>query len=186
LASTPTATASSSPTPEATCPPHPAVGCDVPDRSTLVLIDNDNRRGDQLLFRFANGDFDRVDTDFGDPTSTTTVLLCVYDAGGLIASAVAPAGSNWRSDRSRGYHYRAAGDAVLTIDLRAGTGGEPGPASATILSRGSDAAMPNIPLSLPVTAQIVTSSNTNCLEDSYETARRNSVRGARKVFRARH
>jgi hypothetical protein len=87
----------------------PATDCKqslVPSRSSLLINDSGNNR-DKLVWKWARGQSSTL-TDFGNPTTSSTFALCLYDEGGatpkLLAEKVIPTGGGWEQVTS-GFQY---------------------------------------------------------------------------------
>ena len=118
-------------------------------------------------------------TDFGDPRSTTSYTVCIYDQdatapGGvsLMLSATAPPGSKW-SPTSTGYRYQ---DTTLSpgglrkILLRAGADHA---AQIMVTGKRDNLALQSLPAELPLTVQIKASTGA-CWDATYPTADTNT------------
>jgi len=115
-----------------------------------------------------------ISADLGDPTATTDVSLCIYDAGGrLVLGAVAPAGSGWAAAKS-GFRYadRRATTGLRGVTLRTGAEGEP---SITVTGQGTRLGVPTLPVAAPLTLQLATSSGT-CWAATFDTASKSTTR----------
>jgi hypothetical protein len=111
-------------------------------------------RDDRLRWRWGSGAATDV-PDFGDPRTTTDYTLCVYADGALLLRADAPAGRCgrrpcWRRTR-RGFRYRADGEGLSAVTLRAGG---PGAARVTVQGRGAALGVPVLPLTQAVVVQL--------------------------------
>ena len=105
-----------------TCPVAPIGTCRAAFRSALELKDKAVDAQDLLNFRWLLGTTTTT-AEFGDPRSTATYQICVYDAGGLVRKASAPAGglckgrACWKrtgpTSNPNGFVYR---DPLLTPD----------------------------------------------------------------------
>ena len=117
---------------------------------------------DQLTWKWGSGTT-TAKADFGNPLSTTTYRLCVYDvaggAPGLRMSAAAPAAAVcrgkpcWRQ-RATGFKYTnrtLSPDGLLKVVLKAGG---PGAAKIVVKGKGVHLALPALPVSPPVTIQL--------------------------------
>jgi hypothetical protein len=180
----------------ALAPPDAAepVGCDLAPRAVCngvssagkaVLALAGGRHGEaRLEWRYrAFGGFDPG--ELGDPTTTTSVRLCVYDAGGtLVASTLAGAGGTcgkhpcWRTTARR-FQYA---DAHATTGVRRlSIGVSPHVTTAAVSGRGTRLGMPALPLaSGPVTAQLVSDAEGGCWASTFTSPSRNTAR----VFKA--
>ncbi len=99
-------------------------------------------------------------TDFGDPTASDELALCVYDASGLATGAGLPAGGVcgtkpcWRgAPTSFKYKNRAGNpDGILSTSLKAGGDGK---ARIILKAKGSQLAMPSLgDIAAPVRVQL--------------------------------
>jgi hypothetical protein len=127
-----------------------------------VLKDKSPDKKDKLLWKWLKGAA-TLAAEFGDPLTTSGYTLCVYDASAStqpLILAMAPAGGTcagkpcWKAAKN-GFKYR---DTELTPDglqFLLEKGGAT--ASAKIISRGKGAnlGMPSLPLTTPVTVQLV-------------------------------
>jgi CSLREA domain-containing protein len=128
------------------CPTAPVTACETPDRSSLKVrasIDERNRAV-RWVWQSANAG----GADFGDPTSTTAYLLCIYNQDNLISETVfLPAGKCAGRDcwsavgKNRGFRFRdRAGDggSALTLSLK----NRAGKVRIEVNSRGSSTLLP--------------------------------------------
>jgi endoglycosylceramidase len=170
------------------CGATPASGCRQPVASnsgTFALTDATTDPKDRLTWSWVKGAATAV-ADFGDPTTTTSYRLCVYDetaaVPGLVLSTGIAAGGTcdgkpcWRATRT-GFRYRdpgAAAEGVRQVVLKAGAAGR-----STVQARGKGGALalPGLPFaqSPKLTVQL-RSSTGPCWEAAYSSpARRNRV-----------
>jgi len=73
------------------CPVLPLGGCRVAGKSTLQIKDKTSDKQDALSFGWLNGAATSF-LDLGAPLTSSDYRVCVYDVGGLVRSATAPAG----------------------------------------------------------------------------------------------
>jgi hypothetical protein len=154
------------PTPSGPCPATPSPACrkpPAPGRALLLLQDRSPGSLDTLIWKWTGTGTAKA--DFGDPTTTASYQLCLYDQTGgtatLRLAAVAPAGGTcgslpcWLASTT-GFQYA---DPTLTHDglgrvlLKAGP---PGAAKLLAQGRGSRLPRPVLPLTPPVTVQLST------------------------------
>jgi len=154
-ASTPTDTPTETPTvPPAACAATPDV-CRTPavaGKALLILKDKADEK-DLWVWKWLKGaQTDKV--EFGDPVNTHTYELCIYDGGGLKASATIPPGSAWK-DKTSGFKYRDAaggGDGIQTLLLKAGADEK---AKIVVKGKGVNLDMPNLAMiTSPLTVQL--------------------------------
>ncbi len=147
---TPTAPPSATPTTSATptpvpgpCASSPGV-CRVPGYATLQLDDRSPDDKDQLRWSWSKGAATTL-ADFGDPLTSDTYFLCVYDDTGLRATFEIPPGGLcdgkpcWQQ-RSSGFRYRSKAGSphgITQLTLKTGVDGK-----AQIQARGRGALLP--------------------------------------------
>jgi hypothetical protein len=177
-ASTATATSTATVPAPPTCASIPEV-CRTPavgDKALVVLKDRTDDNKDLLLWKWLKGGATDA-TEFGDPVTTHAYELCIYDGGGLVASASAPAGANW-SAKTTGFKYRdpaGSSDGLQTIILKAGADGK---AKIVVRGKGMNVDMPNLALlTSPLTVQIKRAGGTVCWGATYSfpPARKNDA-----------
>ncbi len=161
LPSTVTPTLVTTPTPLPTAMPlcgvAPDTGCRKPIAPAASLVEVKDRAldtRDVLTWKWSQGAA-TLATDFGDPVTTTAYALCIYDRSGgtptLVVAADVRAGGVcggrpcWR-ERATGFKYvnRAASPAgIRSLLLKSGPTGH---AKVVVNARGSDIAVPALPL----------------------------------------
>jgi hypothetical protein len=163
---TPPPSATSSPTASATptgiglCEGLPRVDCGATWRSTLAMQRSDTSawlRG--MAWRWWRGKAEK--DDFGAPIELTEYAFCLYDESGLRLSVSIPPGSLcsdgagcWRTTR-QGFRYldrQRLAQGTRTVVLRSGDG----TADISVIASGPNLPMPALPLTAPVTVQLVT------------------------------
>jgi cysteine-rich repeat protein len=164
------------------CGPLPAVAC----RGTDVLgaqlgIRNDPVRADtqdQLQFKWARGQATTL-AEFGNPVTTTTYLVCIYDGSGNaqpLLAAAAPADGTCKSNKpcwkgaSTSYKYN---DALLTPDglqsMLVKEGLVDFKAKLQVKGRGTNLLAPTLPLVPPVTVQVHNTQTGVCWDAVFTT-----------------
>ena len=164
---TPTPTETATPTPiTPTCGLGPIAGCRTPavgQKAFLLLKDQLDDNKDKLIWKWLKGSATAKIPDFGTPVTTTDYLLCVYDGGGFLTSALAPADglcnaasptACW-ADKPTGFKYK---DKDLTpaglqqILLKEGIATK---AKIIVKGKGLNLGMPSIPVTQPITVQLL-------------------------------
>jgi hypothetical protein len=146
-------------------------------RALLALKDTTPAGRDLLDWKWLKGSV-TPKSDFGDPLSTDTYELCIYDGTpNLIMHATAPAGGLCHASRPKPcWKEKSSGFTYTNLDLtpfglqrivlKAGL--TPGAAKITVHGKGTDLAMPaSFPLVQPVVVQLKNSSGT-CWEATYD------------------
>jgi hypothetical protein len=171
------------PTPvAAACPSAPLSGCRPPaisQKATVSLRDRSPDAGDRLTWGWNKGSATSK-ADFGDPLTTTSYRLCLYDGSSHRLSTIhVPAGGTcgtrpcWKETTS-GFSYidhDLTPDGLGKLVLKSGAAAR---AKITARGKGDNLPMPTLSLTLPVTVQLVNDDGT-CWEATYSTARRNDA-----------
>jgi hypothetical protein len=157
----------------------PAAGCRqqvVPNKGSFALIDVSPDKKDRLQWSFVNGAA-TTNADFGDPTTTTSYRLCVYDeTAGVpalaLSTGIAPGGTCdgkpcWRASKT-GFRYRdksASAEGIRQVVLKSGSAGR---SKIQVRAQGDKLALPSLPLaqSPKTTVQLKSSAGT-CWEAAY-------------------
>jgi cysteine-rich repeat protein len=128
-----------------------------PGKSSVLLKDKTPDDGDQVSWRWNKG----AQTDplaLGDPLSTTSYALCVYDQSArpqpLLRITVPPVGmcngkDCWAATHS-GFRYRNT-TGLRSLKLKAG---DPGKAQISLRGKGAALGLPMLGLTTPVTVQV--------------------------------
>jgi cysteine-rich repeat protein len=132
-------------------------------------------RGPRLRWKLPGGPASTPSL-LGDPTSTTTYALCVYDRSGpeptVLLSADAPAGEGWRQ-QAGGFSFKAheeeAAHGVTSLSVRSGE-----QSKASVRLQGANLTMPPLPWNLPLTVQLHTS-DAGCFEAPYSSTELNEL-----------
>ncbi len=168
------------PTPLATptCGMSQVAGCRTPavgQKAQLLFKSYADTTKNKLIWKWIKGSATSKAPDFGTPLTTTSYVLCVYDAtSALISSAAAPAGGTcniasptacW-SDKPTGFKYKdkdGTPDGLQQILLKEGIAEK---AKISVKGKGSNLNTPPLfPLTQPVTAQLTNGSV--CWEATY-------------------
>jgi hypothetical protein len=161
------------------CPEQPQTDCkrDLdPGRgnSSILLHDVPTDKSDRIVYKWAFGDPTTM-PDFGDPVNTTNYELCIYDGNDhLLSRACAPAdglcnGKPCWKGKSRGFRYRRRDLSPsglknsLQLTLTAGSNAE---AKILVKGKGPIFPMPDMPIDMPVTVQLL-NSNGVCWETEF-------------------
>lgn len=173
----------------AACDPAPRAGCRVPalaGRSPLTVKDGAVDTRDSVSWRWNKGTATTF-AELGDPIASDDYVFCVYGAGARVLEARAPAGGVCRTKpcwkqlgsptSPKGFSYAdrdLTPDGVSKLKL---TPGEALKAKATLKAKGENLGasgyFPTLPLALPVTAQL--QSTSTCWEVTYATAKLNTA-----------
>lgn len=164
----------------ALCPAAPRAGCRRAS-STLSLRDAGAAARRTLTWTWKRGA--AAPAELGDPTTTTEVALCVWDAGGRALATSSRPGSTWQSLGSAGFRLRdPAGGAggVIQARLKPGSGTS---ASLVVKAKGARLPAAALPLAAPVTVQLVTGDGSTCWEGVYAAG--GSTRSTATSFRGK-
>ena len=167
------------------CAPTPAVGCRrpvTPGAARLTITRPGVATRNTLAWRWAHGAATTI-ADFGDPTTGSAFLLCLYDASGgaePVATFAAPAAgtcagdSCWESTRA-GFSYKdrlATPDGIALLRLQAGTDGS---AKLLVEGRGPSLPLPTLPLVAPLVVQLTNTETGICWEATIAVPRTNDA-----------
>lgn len=162
------------------CDPTPSSGCRaaVPRGASLTIRNSATDGKDQLQFKWAGAATTLA--EYGNPTSTASYALCVYDSasnGPPLLTNAAPAGGMcakgkpcWKAT-STSYSYKDAAllpDGLSLVKLREGE--TDGKARIQIQGQSINLRPPNLPLTLPVTVQVKNTDTGICWEAVYSAA----------------
>jgi len=163
----------------------PATTCVTGSVAGLQIKDQLTKPKDQLKWKLAKGaSFGQG--ALGDPSSTTTYTVCVYDTSATVPSlatsmTVAP-GANWQSKSPKGWQFKdklGASDGVQKIKLKTGNLGK---TKVQVIAKGG-----NLPTPTPfsstaffaqdptVTIQMFNSDTSTCWSSEFPTALKNTV-----------
>jgi hypothetical protein len=160
-------------------------GCALPLESAKAFFRLDDRtpsKRDKLQWRWRKGNATKA--SFGNPVTTTTYELCVYDevadARALVLQQTLPAGAGWRANR-RGFRYsdrKLVRGGIKSASLKEGIAGK---ATISINGQGIPLAMPSLPLAQDGDVTVRLLNGTACWEAHYGSSLNND--GSR--FKAR-
>ncbi len=163
------------------CPAAPATGCHAstrPGASTINLL-NPVGVKDKMLWNWKSGEA-TLDSELGDPRTTSSYVICLYDnVGGTMKNvfeADATAGPRWTL-RKGGFGYHdptGANGSLRKMTLKAGADGE---AAIKIKASGPALAPPVMPFAMSpsVIAQVINTENGNCWESSFSDSQGNTA-----------
>jgi hypothetical protein len=90
----------------ASCPSSPTLGCSVSAAGSLSIEKHAAPAKSRLAWAIGWGNGAPTQSSFGDPTTTTSYSLCVYDGDALKLEAnVEPSATLWTRAGSTGYRY---------------------------------------------------------------------------------
>ena len=148
------------------CPDTPATGCIAAPKSRLLMSDSPRDTRDKLVWRWNNAVLDPADV--GDPVAGSDQLdICVYDGNGYLVGGRLPSGSpNW-SVQPTGLFYQdpaALAPGMRQVKIRPTT-----LPRGLVLARGRGAYLrtPELPVTLPVTAQLKNDATGKCWESVF-------------------
>ena len=114
-------------------------------------------------------------SDFGDPTTTTDYVLCLYDQSGKQLGAEAPAGGTcgtkpcWKAAGTVGFKYAdkdGTPDGLTKATLKSGAAGH---AKIQVKGGGANLQLPAGQLTTPVRVQVRQSSSSTCWDATFST-----------------
>jgi hypothetical protein len=154
----------------AACPPSQSAprSCR-PAGKSVLLAKNGGGGTEKLIWKWIQG-ASTAPSEFGDPTDTANYALCIYAGAvpALVGEAVIPASaSRWSAVGSKGYRYddpSAAAGGIFKGLLKGSATNK-----SKVLVKGAGAPLPDLslPITPPVTVQLVNSANGLCWGASY-------------------
>lgn len=168
------------------CGALPSGGCrgTLPLGASLKIRDATPDKSDQLQFNWGKGLTTPV-ADFGDPTTSASYAVCVYDGSANpqpILDRAAPAGGTckngppcWQA-KTGSFKYKDASmlpDGLKQIALKEGL--FDGKARIQFKGAGGNLLPPPLPLTLPVTVQVKNTATGVCWEAVFPTAIKNDA-----------
>jgi cysteine-rich repeat protein len=161
-----------------TAAPRPALSCRAAGKAILLIKSNATPSKDKLVWKWLKGAATTF-SDFGDlgtPSGTTAYTLCVYSGTSVALAVTVPDSSTkWTIlGANKGYKYKdptGADDGIQKVLLKAGAAGK---AKAQLKGKGVNQPATTLPLTTPVTAQLVNSENPICYTTSFASAKKNS------------
>jgi len=171
------------------CGATPRTGCRIsiePGKAELLVKDGTSDRGDGLVWKWLKGERTEP-ADFGSPTTTDSLGLCMYEQSGespvLVFRAITVAGSGcfggstgrscWlglgKQDGSGGYGqytYRNKEQTPDGIDQMVLKAGDEGKVKVLVKAKGENLSLPELPLSLPLQVQLHAETG-ECWEATY-------------------
>ncbi len=166
------------------CAPEPlSSGCLEAGKASFAVADNANDEKDSIKWKWIKG-AEVLAEDLGDPNSSTSYALCVYDhssgAPTLSASLVVPASGLWDDNLPKGVLYKdrtAFASGVTKVNLRTGATGK---SKAQLGAKGVNVPMPAAygPAEMfdadpDVTVQLVNTTG-SCWTSSFSTITKNT------------
>lgn len=151
------------------CPLTPFGGCRTSAKGLLLVKDNSDDTRDKIVWKLTNA-ATTSQTDFQDPTATTTYGLCLYQNGALTHGiTIPPSGTLWAPISTVGFKYRdtaLSAQGVQRVILR---GSDDNRTKIIVKGKGTGLPDPTPPLTEPVLVQFVNSDTGLCWEGTYAT-----------------
>jgi hypothetical protein len=134
----------------------------------LLRYDGADGRRDRMAWTWTKGAA-TTQAEFGDPTATADYALCIYAGtpSSRIGEAVIPASVGRWKPTATGYRYKdrsATADGITTVTLRAKALNK---SKAVVKGRGAGLPDLVLPVTAPVTVQLVNRDNGLCWGTTY-------------------
>ncbi len=128
--------------PTGSCPATPSATCVNSIKAQLQLKLNASDTKDKLKWKFSGGPL-LGQGDFGDPTTTATYALCLYDDGALKAELeVGPSNTLWAPVGTKGYQYKDPNGSAAGVTKLKLLGGDAGKSKVQLKGKGANLPMP--------------------------------------------
>ncbi len=128
------------------CALEPLPACRTSRKARLIVVDKDDDTRDRLKWYWLDGVPTSKD-DFGDPATTSSYMLCIYDRSNeqpaLVAALEVPPSAEWDDRGDKGFRYRdgeGLQDGVTSIKLVPDDSGE---ASIRLVAKGTSIGLPS-------------------------------------------
>lgn len=151
------------------CPPAPATGCGGAPKGKLLLADSADPSKDKWQWKWKGGTLDA--TAVGDPSDQADLAVCVYDAGGALVGGAIPHGTAGWTAKPTSLAFKddtLALHGLNKVTLKF-TGG-----MILAKAKGANAAVPTLPVTAPLKAQLVNLDSGACWESVFATAKKNT------------
>lgn len=146
------------------CSPAPLAGCrtSITASGLFTFKQKANPKSDSFTWKLDRGPT-TLGSDFGDPLATDSYSFCVYDASAnpqpLLEASVPPGGACgklpcWKPFPGGRIDYFDRPRYVAGLELIRMLPGPAGKAKVQVTGRGERLALPNLPLSAPITVQL--------------------------------
>lgn len=152
-----------------TCAATPATGCGTAPKGKLLLSDNADDTKDKWLWKWKGGTLSAPAV--GDPSDQTDLAVCLYDANGTLAGGTLLHGAPGWTVKPTGLGYKDSTLALhglqkIKVKFNAGL--------ILAKARGANAAVPTLPVTPPLRAQLVNLDTGACWESTFATATTNT------------
>jgi hypothetical protein len=167
----------------AVCPSTPAAGCITGSKASIQLKDNGNDAKDQIKWKLSGAGL-VTQSDLGDPITSRTYALCIYDetasSPALVAALEIAPSTSWDNKDPKGFNYKdraGSSDGVTKAQLKTG---QTGKSMASVSAKGTAIPMPS-PITdakffdqdTKVTVQVVNDETGTCWTSEFSTATKN-------------
>ena len=156
---------------ETGCPAAPQT-CRTAARSILLVKDKAADDKDKLVWKWIKGE-STSQSEFSDPRTTANYAFCVYagTASALVGEAVVPPGStDWQELSTKGYKYKystGSADGITKVLLK---GSDQDRSKVLVKGKGTDLPDLTLPISPPVTVQLVNGDTGLCWGADFSAA----------------
>jgi hypothetical protein len=147
------------------CPPTPSAGCEPGPKGKIIVKKHasDNSK-DKMIWKWQEGTL--PPGDIPSPILQADLAVCLYDQDGVLTGSALPKGALWSASGSGNLQYKDPNGATLGIQKVKIKFSKP---FINVKAKGSALALPALPLSTPVTAQLMNLDNGKCWESSFPT-----------------
>ena len=169
------------------CPPTPKTGCLTPTspRASRLSIRDGKGGRDKLIWGWRKGQ-ETAPGDFGDPTTTSSYVVCLYAKAGGVLTTVFEEDVPAATTCSGKSCWSASGDGFAYMDRKFDQGsmrklslvpGADGSARVDMRASGPALAPPSLPLdmSVPVEVQLINLETDTCWSSTFSSASRNDT-----------
>jgi hypothetical protein len=149
------------------CPATPAAGCQAGPRGKITVKKNaSDSAKDKLIWKWQDGAIQAA--DIPSPMDQTDLAVCLYDQSGLVLGGKIAKGALWSANGKGDLQYKDAAGQTLGIQKAKIKFSKP---FIKLKGKGSGLAVTGLPLTAPVTAQLVNVDNGKCWDSPFSTAK---------------
>jgi acid phosphatase type 7 len=146
------------------CPPAPSTGCaDGPKGKIIVKKHASDNTKDKMIWKWQNGTIQAA--DIPSPIDQTDLAVCLYDVNGKVLGSALPKGALWTANSKGDFQLKdlTAANGMQKVKIKFSK------PFIKVKGKGSGLTMPALPLTTPVTAQLVNLDNGACWESEFTT-----------------
>jgi hypothetical protein len=145
------------------CPASPHGGCQLGGKGRITVKKNaSDTTKDRFIWKWQNGTIQA--SDIPSPADQTDLAVCLYDQGGNLLGGTLPKGSLWVAKSNGDWQYKDLALQTLGMQRIKIKFSRP---LIKVKGKGTGLGVPALPLTVPVTAQLINLDNDKCWESVF-------------------